>query len=160
MPNGEGWWWDRYFTGEDGPLDEPFDFGGDDWINSAVSKKYIREEVKTGDLVICYQSDKREILGLTQMDSDGEQDEESGEYNRFFLRPAQEAFPLARSLRIAELRRTSCDPVCFRLSQPGTVFPVKTEEFDGILNAIVMFYPATKEKLRRWLRYVNYSYKV
>lgn len=90
------------------------------------------------------------------MDSDGEQDKKSGEYNRFFLNPAQDSFSLERPLRITDLRNTGCDPACFCLRQPGTIFPVKAEEFDGILNATKTFYPAKKEELRRWLQRVNY----
>lgn len=111
----EGWSWDRHFKGRF--RNESFEFGGDNWINSPTSKKDIREKVKTGGLVICYQSDQRGIVGLTQMDSGGERDKRSGEYNCFFLCPAQDSFSLKQPLRITDLRSTACDPACFRYKE-------------------------------------------
>jgi len=44
------------------------------YINSWHSKQLIRDEVRKDDLVICYQTDTREILGFTRLVSDGKEE--------------------------------------------------------------------------------------
>ena len=157
---GWGWHWRRYFKGIDEERSKAFDFGGEDWIRSPKSKKYIREEVRKGDLVVCYQKKGREILGLTRMASDGKMYKGSGEYNSFLLAPAIESFDMLRSpVSIQEIRSTGCDPECFRIRVPGTIFPVTSDEFGGVLSAIVTFYPESRNRLTEWLKTVGYDTK-
>src|SRR4051794_7510452 len=85
----KGWHW-RYYLPDDDcdrELDEPSqDWGGEDWIRSPYSKQLIRDEVREGDLVVCYQTDGREILGFTRMVSDGKEEfPGTGNYNCFDL---------------------------------------------------------------------------
>jgi hypothetical protein len=85
----EGGHWKYYLPGDDCScnLHRPYrNWGGDDWIMSSYSKKLIRDEVLEGDLVVCYQTDGREILGFTRMASDGKEESRgTGEYNCFDL---------------------------------------------------------------------------
>lgn len=41
------------------------------WIRSASSLRYLREEVKRGDLFLCYETDRKQLLGVAQAASDG-----------------------------------------------------------------------------------------
>jgi hypothetical protein len=151
--DGNGWHWRAYFESlDDAQRDDlPYEFGGDHWIHSARSIKHIREDVLAGDLVVCYQTDHRGIVGLTRLNSNGRPDR-SGLYNLFDLIPAREAFPfLETPLTIKELRESGCDPECFGPGTHGTVFPVSSGEFQGIVSAIAHVVPGKANKLHVWL---------
>ena len=45
--------------------------GDEGWIKSATSLRYLREEVKRGDLFVCYEADRRQVVGLARAASDG-----------------------------------------------------------------------------------------
>ncbi len=154
----KGWHWKHYFppTSDYDP-DEIFDdWGGEDWIRSSRSKKYLREEVASGDLAVCYQSDDSEygraIIGFARFVSDGKEEEPgSGEYNCFDLCAPNEAFLLRRPLRIEDLHATGCRPECLGPGTQGTIFPVSSVEFEGIVAAIAKSSPKQETRLRRWL---------
>src|SRR5579885_2791889 len=48
-----------------------FQLGDEGWIRSASSLRYLREEVKRGDLFLCYEVDRKRMLGLACAASDG-----------------------------------------------------------------------------------------
>jgi hypothetical protein len=157
----EGWHWRYYLPGDDCDrgLHRPSrNWGGGDWITSPYSKQLIRDEVRKGDLVVCYQTDGREILGFTRMVSDGKQDSPgSGDYNCFDLAPPRESFVLDPPLSIPELYDTGCYPKCFALGGQGTVFPVQPSELSGIVNAIRLHSPQQGNKLRAWFTKWGYN---
>jgi len=134
--NGEiGWHWDRYFDGPDDETDCDFSFGGSGWIRSPLSKKFLREQVKSGDVVICYQTDQKSILGITRMATDGlEEDKGSGDFNSFHLYPAKEAVRIDPPLKIEDLRAEGCNPKCFGPGTQGTLFRVMPKELAGIMK--------------------------
>jgi hypothetical protein len=56
------------------------------WIRSPQSKKYLREEVRKGDIVVCYQSEGRRICGFTRMAGNGRDEPKgSGDFNMLYL---------------------------------------------------------------------------
>lgn len=75
--NDGGWNW-SYLIDEK-PHREPW--GGSDWIRNSLSRKRIREELRTGDIAFCYQAaPDKQFLGLARIDMRGNKEE-----NSFFL---------------------------------------------------------------------------
>lgn len=149
-PNGKkGWHWDNYFVKD---CNVSNGWGGKDWIKNNESKRYIRDEVGKGDLVVCYQYEGQEIMGLTSMARDGaEEIKNSGTYNILFFARSKKAFQLDPPLTLQKLRSAGCNPKCFRHGRQGTVFPLDSKEFKGILSVIADSYPQKRKILERWL---------
>lgn len=63
-----GWEFDEYFRSR---LGGPYEMGDEGWIRSASSLRYLREEVKRGDLFLCYEVDRKQVVGLARAASDG-----------------------------------------------------------------------------------------
>ncbi len=132
-----GWHWAEYFESDE----DPYRFGGEEWINSNQSMAHIRDDVSEGDLVVCYQSDDRDILGLTCMASGGmEEIPGSGRFNRFDLIASRDSIAFPVSFTVDRLRENGCDPACFKAGTQGTIFPVTDQEYEGILKASVRYY--------------------
>ena len=51
-----GWEFDQYFRSRTRGV---FPLGDEGWIRSASSLRYLREEVKRGDLFLCYEVESR-----------------------------------------------------------------------------------------------------
>lgn len=45
--------------------------GNEGWIRSASSLRYLREEVQRGDLFLCYEADRKRLVGLARAASSG-----------------------------------------------------------------------------------------
>jgi len=63
-----GWRFDQYFRSR---ARGAYAMGDEGWIKSATSLRYLREEVKRGDLFVCYEADRRQVVGLARAASDG-----------------------------------------------------------------------------------------
>jgi hypothetical protein len=154
--DGASWHWRAYFDGldDDERTDSAYEFGGEDWIRHRPSMKLIRDEIRQGDIIVCYQTDQREILGFTRLASEGTEDPpHSGQYNVFHLVPADEAFVLERPLRVVEdLYRAGIHPSCFRNGTRGTMWPVEREDFEEMVRCIAQRSPDEADQLQAWLR--------
>lgn len=149
-----GWHWDKYFVRNCNVSDG---WGGKDWIKNNESKKYIRDEITKGDLVICYQCEGQEIMGLTRLVRDGEEEiKNSGHYNMLFFAPPKSAFRIDPPLTIRLLRNTGCNPKCFGRGRQGTAFSLDSKEFKGIVSAIVKSNSHKSKALERWLTKAGY----
>lgn len=63
-----GWEFDEYFRSRTRGI---FEMGDEGWIRSASSLRYLREEVKRGDLFLCYETDRKRMVGVARAASDG-----------------------------------------------------------------------------------------
>ena len=63
-----GWKFDQYFRSRARGIVQ---MGDEGWIKSARSLRYLREEVRRGDLFLCYEVDHKEIVGVTRAASHG-----------------------------------------------------------------------------------------
>ncbi len=63
-----GWKFDQYFRL---PARGVYEMGDEGWIRSASSLRYLREEVKRGDLFLCYEVDRKQMVGVARSASDG-----------------------------------------------------------------------------------------
>ncbi len=63
-----GWEFDDYFRSRGRGS---YKMGEDGWIRSASSLRYLREEVKRGDVFLCYETNRKRLIGLARAASDG-----------------------------------------------------------------------------------------
>jgi len=63
-----GWEFDQYFRSK---ARGHYPMGDEGWIRSALSLRYLREDVKRGDLFLCYETDRKRVVGLARAASDG-----------------------------------------------------------------------------------------
>lgn len=63
-----GWEFDNYFRSRERGV---YEMGDENWIKSASSLRYLREEVKRGDLFLCYETDCKQVVGIARAASDG-----------------------------------------------------------------------------------------
>ena len=63
-----GWEFDQYFRSR---ARGSYKLGDEGWIRSASSLRYLREEVKRGDLFLCYEVDRKWVVGVARTASDG-----------------------------------------------------------------------------------------
>ena len=63
-----GWEFDEYFRSRTRGV---YELGDEGWIRSASSLRYLREEVKRGDIFLCYEVDRKQVVGLARAASDG-----------------------------------------------------------------------------------------
>ena len=157
LPGRKGWSWDGYFHRSHPDFAKDHNWGGPSWIRSAQSRKYIADDVKKNDLVVCYQYEGRRICGLTRMVGDGDvAPKKPKKYCIIHLEATKNALQLDPPLTIPQLRETSCDPEWTRKGQ-GTIFPIDPKDFEGILAAIRQLFPISEEALNAWLKKVGYN---
>jgi hypothetical protein len=63
-----GWELDQYFRSKSR---RPYPMGDWGWIRSASSLRYLREEVRRGDIFLCYETDRKQVVGLARAASNG-----------------------------------------------------------------------------------------
>jgi hypothetical protein len=100
-----GWEFDEYFRSRSPGV---YPLGDEGWIRSASSLRYIREEVKRGDLFLCYEVDRKRVVGLARAASDGR---DAGMGSLLDFCPPREAVrfenPLARRPDLDHIRAFS-----------------------------------------------------
>jgi len=134
----KGWHWHRYLRAPVSSKKVWRDWGG---IESHISQSLIRTEFRKGDLALCYQVDRREILGFTRVAS------VDGVSCKFDLEPSASAYLLKKPLRIKELRATGSKPKGFTAAGRGTVARLAADELKGIIAE----YPE-EEDLPMWFK--------
>ncbi|MGH9450269.1 MAG: hypothetical protein ACRD11_06955 [Terriglobia bacterium] len=139
-----GWEFDQYFRS---PAGGPYGMGEGGWIRSASSLRYLREEVKRGDVFLCYEVDRKRLVGLARAASDGH-DQGAGSLLDFC--PPRQAFRLSRPLK----RRPGLDHILAFTPQRGrgTVQKIAGDEFRCLLTRILKENPSQKDDLRRFLK--------
>src|SRR5437660_11375337 len=65
--------------------------GYEGWIRSASSLRYLREEVKRGDVFLCYETDRKRLIGAARAASDGR---DTGRDSRVDFCPPRQAVRL------------------------------------------------------------------
>lgn len=88
-----GWEFDQYFRSRGRAA---YEMGNEGWIRSASSLRYLREEVKRGDLFLCYETDRKRLVGVARAASDGR---DAGARSLVDFCPPQEAVRLENPLK-------------------------------------------------------------
>ena len=136
-----GWRFDQYFRSRAKGRHE---MGGEGWIRSAASLRYLREEVKRGDLFLCYEADKKKLVGLARAASDG-RDRGMGSLVDFCA--PGEAVRFGRPLE----RRPDLNYILAFSPQRGrgTVQKIDRDEFTRLLRIMLRKNPHQSKALRR-----------
>ena len=137
-----GWEFDQYFGSR---RRGPYPLGDEGWIRSASSLRFLREGVKRGDLFLCYEVDRKRLLGVARAASDG-RDRGLGSLVDFC--PPREAVRLAIPLA----RRPDLDHIqAFTPSRGrGTVQRIETDEFTRLRRIMLGKNSAQAAQLRRF----------
>jgi len=136
-----GWEFDEYFRARTRGV---YPLGDEGWIRSASSLRYLREEVKRGDLFLCYEVDRKQVVGLAQAASD-RRDVGLGSLLDFC--PPRQAVRLTNPLT----RRPDLDHILAFSPQRGrgTVQRIDSDEFARLRRIILRKNPGQAEALRR-----------
>jgi hypothetical protein len=136
-----GWEFDDYFRSRQRC---PYPMGDEGWIRSVLSLRYLREEVKRGDLFLCYETDRKRMVGLARAASDG-RDVGMGSLVDFCA--PQRAIRLENPLH----RRPDLDHIlAFTPSRGrGTVQGIDPDEFSYLRRRILRKNPRQKSALER-----------
>ena len=135
-----GWEFDEYFRSRTRGV---YPLGDEGWIRSASSLRYLREEVRRGDLFLCYEVDRKRVVGLARAASDGR---DAGLGSLLDFGPPREAVRLANPLT----RRPDLDHILAFSPQRGrgTVQKIDPDEFARLRRIILRKNPEQAEALR------------
>ena len=138
-----GWEFDQYFRSR---ARGPYPMGDEGWIRSASSLRYLREEVKRGDVFLCYETDRKQVVGLASAAADGR---DAGMGSLIDFCSPLDAVRLENPL----LRHPDLDHVLAYSPQRGrgTVQKIERDEFSRLRRVIVRKNPSQADKLRRLL---------
>ncbi len=140
-----GWEFDQYFRSR---CRGPYKMGNDGWIRSASSLRYLREEVKRGDVFLCYETNRKRMVGLARAVSNG-RDVDASSLVDFC--PPREAVRLSNPLN----RRPDLDHVWAFTPHRGrgTIQKIAADEFKFLQRRILSKNPSQKSSLERlWAR--------
>ena len=141
-----GWEFDEYFRSRAQGI---YELGDEGWIKSASSLRYLRVEVKKGDLFLCYETDRKQVVGLARAASDG-RDVGAGSLLDFC--PPREAVRLKNPLT----RHPDLDHILAFTPHRGrgTVQKIDRDEFTRLRRIALRKNPQQADALRRLLRHV------
>ena len=136
-----GWEFDQYFRSRARGI---FPMGDEGWIRSASSLRYLREEVKRGDLFLCYEVDRKQVVGVARTASDGR---DVGLGSLIDFCPPRQAVRLGNPL----VRKPDLDHILAFSPQRGrgTVQRVDTDEFRRLRGIILKKNPGQAQALER-----------
>jgi hypothetical protein len=138
-----GWRFDQYFRSR---VRGRYEMGDESWIRSASSLRYLRDEVKRGDLFLCYEVDRKELVGIARAASDG-RDEGLGSLVDFC--PPRQAVRLQQTLR----RKPDLDHILAfsPLRGRGTIQKIDADEFARLRRIILRKNVGQADALRHLL---------
>jgi hypothetical protein len=118
--------------------------GDEGWIRSASSLRCLREEVKRGDLFLCYEVDRKQVVGVARAASDGR---DVGMGSLLDFCPPREAVRLKYPL----LRKPDLDHILAFSPHRGrgTVQRIDPDEFRRLRRLMLKKNPAQAKALRR-----------
>jgi hypothetical protein len=141
-----GWEFDRYFRSR---ARGPVPMGDEGWIKSASSLHYLREEVKKGDLFLCYETDRRQIVGVARAASDGRERDLTRKVSLIDFCPPREGVRLQNPL----VRHPDLDHILAFTPHRGrgTVQPIDPDEFARLRRIMLRKNPNQVDALKRVL---------
>lgn len=116
------------------------------WIRSAASLRFLRDEVKRGDIFFCYETDRKLLVGVARAASSG-REPDIGREDAPLLEfcPPIDAVWLRNPLK----RNPDLDHILAFTPQRGrgTVQPIDADEFIHLRHAILANNPTQKAAL-------------
>jgi len=138
-----GWEFDQYFRSRRRGL---YPLGDEGWIRSASSLRFLRQDVKRGDLFLCYEVDRKQVVGITRAASDGR---DRGQGSLLDFCPPRNAVRLRNPL----LRHPDLDHIqAFTPHRGrGTVQRIERDEFARLRRIMQRKNPQQSQALSRLL---------
>ena len=138
-----GWEFDQYFRSRRRGL---YPLGDEGWIRSASSLRFLRQDVKRGDLFLCYEVDRKQVVGIAPAASDGR---DRGQGSLLDFCPPRNAVRLRNPL----LRHPDLDHIqAFTPHRGrGTVQRIERDEFARLRRMILRKNPQQAQALSRLL---------
>jgi len=138
-----GWEFDQYFRSR---TRGSYELGDEGWIRSASSLRYIREEVKRGDVFLCYEVDRKWVVGVARAASGGR---DTGMGSLLDFCPPREAVRLKNPLT----RHPDLDHILAFSPHRGrgTVQKIDRDEFVRLRRIMLRKNSGQAEALRRVL---------
>lgn len=139
-----GWEFEEYFKSR---TRGAYPMGDSGWIRSASSLRYLREEVKRGDVFFCYETDRKQLVGMARAASDGR---DVGEGPLVEFCPPREAVYFQNPLK----RKPDLDHILAFTPQRGrgTVQPIAADEFTHLRRRMLARNPAQRDAMTRFLK--------
>jgi len=139
-----GWEFDNYFRSRTRGV---YAMGDEGWIRSAASLRHLREEVKRGDLFLCYEVDRKQVVGIARAASDGR---DIGLNSLIDFCPPSQAVRLENPLT----RKPDLDHILAFSPQRGrgTVQRIDADEFRRLRRIITKKNPKQSEALKGLLQ--------
>ena len=136
-----GWEFREYFGSRTRGV---YAMGDEGWIRSASSLRFLREEVKCGDLFLCYEADRKKVVGVARAASNGR---DTGQGSLVDFCPSRQAVWLENPLT----RKPDLDHILAFSPQRGrgTVQRIDPDEFRRLRRIMVRKNPKQKEELNR-----------
>ena len=143
-----GWKFDQYFRAR---ARGPVAMGDEGWIKSASSLRYLREEVRKGDLFLCYETDRKQMVGVARAASDGRGRDLMRKVSLIDFCPPREAVRLENPLA----RNPDLDHILAFTPQRGrgTVQPINNDEFARLRRIMLHKNPGQAQALKRILSF-------
>jgi hypothetical protein len=138
-----GWRFDQYFRSR---ARGQYELGDEGWIKSASSLRYLRAEVKRGDIFFCYEVDHKFLVGVACAASDGR---DTGQGSLVDFGPPRQAVRLENPLT----RHPDLDHILAFTPQRGrgTVQKIDRDEFHRLKRIMLRKNPRQARELRRVL---------
>jgi len=138
-----GWEFDQYFRSRTRGV---YELGDEGWIRSASSLRYIREGVKSGDLFLCYEVDRKWVVGIARAASNGR---DTGMGSLLDFCPPREAVRLGNPLT----RHPDLDHILAFSPHRGrgTVQKIDRDEFARLRRTMLRKNPEQARALRQLL---------
>jgi len=136
-----GWEFSQYFRSRARGV---YPLGDEGWIRSASSLRFLRENVKRGDLFLCYEVDRKQLVGLARAASNGR---DRGQGSLLDFCPPREAVYFQNPL----LRRPDLDHIlAFTPARGrGTVQRIDRDEFARLKRIMLQRNPKQATALKR-----------
>jgi len=136
-----GWKFDQYFRSR---ARGSYELGDEGWIRSASSLRHIREEVKRGDIFLCYEVDRKWVVGVARAAAKGR---DTGLGSLLDFCPPRQAVRLKNPL----LRRPDLDHILAFSPHRGrgTVQKIERDEFARLRRIMLRKNPEQAEALWR-----------
>jgi hypothetical protein len=117
--------------------------GDEGWIRSASSLRFLREEVKRGDLFLCYEVDHKQVVGIARAASDGR---DTGQGSLVDFCPPRQAVRLQSPLN----RKPDLDHILAFSPKRGrgTVQKIDADEFRRLRRILLQKNPGQREALK------------
>jgi len=135
-----GWEFDNYFRSRRRGV---FPLGDEGWIRSASSLRFLREEVKRGDLFLCYEVDRKQVVGIARAASDGR---DIGQGSLVDFCPPRQAVRLQNLLN----RNPDLDHILAFSPKRGrgTIQKIDADEFRRLRRILLQKNPGQREALK------------